>query len=354
MYRYCLSVILLFTLMSCKGQSASTANQYTDGIVVGNNIWGLTTTGSIKIFSLKDGSPVVKPFNNRSAIVAFTTDHAGNVIVADSSNTIQQIDPNTFKNKFIGKCDTTVVALINDSHNNCYALTNKGIADVVGHHTYFPNDFSQRHLRSSNGKLDRPSAYFIDKDDYIWAAFDYGEWGFDLMAFNTVTKQFKNLGYKKIAKGMSSPRSIFEGNDGIYMTTSLMHFMVLGSIVRINNFKDTVIFRTGEGSDLSDKHASFSNPEYIGAGAYNKYNNCLYFYSQNGIFKGNPKADLSKIGNWQKILQPKLMWTNGQRNAVGAQMNVSKLEFVDKEKFFFISQNDGIGLYDGNKLIMLQ
>jgi hypothetical protein len=93
--------------------------------------------------------------------------------------------------------------------------------------------------------------------------------------------------------------------------------------------------------------------EYIGPATYNKFNNSIYYYSQEGIKKGDLEKDLSKKENWKLVIKPKLQWKYGQPDAVGSPMNVLKLEILDKETLVFLSQNDGIGLFNGKELIML-
>jgi len=90
----------------------------------------------------------------------------------------------------------------------------------------------------------------------------------------------------------------------------------------------------------------------LGPSTFNPHNNSIYFYSQNGIFLGETGKDLSKSENWKKIVSPKLTWKYGQPDAVGSPMNVFKLCIVDKTKFVFLSQNNGIGFYDGQIIIM--
>jgi hypothetical protein len=70
------------------------------------------------------------------------------------------------------------------------------------------------------------------------------------------------------------------------------------------------------------------------------------FYSQQGVFRGSIKDDLSRIENWEKIIKLKLHCTKGQSNAAGSPMNVTKIQVIDRNKFFFVSKNDGIGLFD--------
>jgi hypothetical protein len=94
--------------------------------------------------------------------------------------------------------------------------------------------------------------------------------------------------------------------------------------------------------------------EYIGPATFNEYNNSIYYYSQEGIKKGNLDNDLSKKENWEIVIKPKLQWKYGQPDAVGSPMNVLKLQTLDENELIFLSQNDGIGLFNGKELIMLK
>jgi hypothetical protein len=60
--------------------------------------------------------------------------------------------------------------------------------------------------------------------------------------------------------------------------------------------------------------------------------------------------NLSKIQDWETIVKPQLHWRSGQPDAVGSPMNVLKIIPIDKTKFAILTQNDGIGFYDGNQL----
>ncbi|MNL74322.1 hypothetical protein D3C87_1999410 [compost metagenome] len=52
------------------------------------------------------------------------------------------------------------------------------------------------------------------------------------------------------------------------------------------------------------------------------------------------------------MVDPKLHWSYGQPDAIGSPMNVLKLKFITPDKLIFVSQNDGIGIYNGKTLIM--
>lgn len=92
----------------------------------------------------------------------------------------------------------------------------------------------------------------------------------------------------------------------------------------------------------------------IGPMTYNPTNKCLYFYSQFGIFKGSPTADLSDIKQWQNVLKLNLKWTAGSPNAVGPAMNVLKMEFTPNGTLLFLTEHNGLGVYDGKNLRFIQ
>ncbi len=76
-------------------------------------------------------------------------------------------------------------------------------------------------------------------------------------------------------------------------------------IVKFDNFQSSFVFKNEDNKKFPNVSTNneISHAECIGPGVYNDKDNCIYFYSQNGIFKG------------------------------------------------ILSQNDGIGIYDGKTLI---
>ncbi|MFD2569054.1 hypothetical protein ACFSUS_00320 [Spirosoma soli] len=141
-----------------------------------------------------------------------------------------------------------------------------------------------------------------------------------------------------------NPVSAFcEDQQSVYMSGGLAHMILVhGSII---TFKDGVgrMMLLSENRETPVK-AEFIDPttgkkqtqtgttwtggQMIGPSAYNPVVNCLYFYSQDGFFKGSLRTDLSDIKHWQNVLKPKLTWTGGRPNAVGPAMNVLKMQFA--------------------------
>lgn len=346
--------ICVFFFSSCKGQTNKSSNQYVDAVAVGGNLWGLTTEGKIKIFDLSSNLSLTKNTNNLQDIVAIGKDRNGNIVVADSSYRIKAVDTITFKLKTIFRCDTDVFAVVFDSHNNCYSITGDGIVDIYHHHRYIPRFSLNKSVKYLSGTIGKPYTYFIDKDDNIWMGYGHGEWGGDLYVFSTKSKKFIQLTDSFFKDGIEPVKSIFEDDKNVYISTGLMHMLLSGSIIKINDFKGENIFVSSSYTKGADgKSHRNPDPQYIGPATFNPVDGCIYFYSQNGIYKGNPNKNLSIIEHWQKVVQLKLNWINGQRDAVGSPMNVLKMQFIGKNMLMIITQNDGIGLYDGNVFALL-
>lgn len=352
---------LLFFISACNGQTQpvevkekkNSSNQYKDFAYDGDRIWGLTTEGKLALFDATNGDPISDNVKNDSAIIVLTNDKEGNIIIGDKSKAIKKYDKQTKTWRTLFKFDNNLLAITFDSKNNCYLITNKGIYDNSSS-TYFYPDSSQNHqIRHQAGWFREPT-FLTDKNDNIWVGFGYGEWGGELFIFNTKGKKFIIPQLKGFPITLNPIKSIFESSENVFVTSGLMHFSTSGSIAKFDNFHSSLVFESEEHKKFpkDSTNDEFIDGEYIGPGVYNEKDNCIYFYSQNGIFKGNPKNDLSKIDNWTKVLQPNLHWTNGQPDAVGSPMNVLKLKFVNSDKLIFVSQNDGIGIYDGKTLIM--
>lgn len=327
-----------------------------DLVTTDKHICSLNENGGLKFFDIQNGNSIEKEVSNNTDISVLTTDLENNIVIADKKNQIKRY--NLLNNSWIllSKSKNTINGIVINSKNKCYLITNKGIEDAETHKIYF----SKKSLNAQiNYKTEwgNPYCYYIDKNDRIWIGFGYGEWGGNLFVFNTLTKNFEvpDLGDFRIE--LWPIKSFFEDDSSLYLSSGLQHMMNSGIIIQFKNLKATTLLN-------SDSH--WSNPtkkditktwvdaEYIGPGTYSSYNNSIYFYSQNGIFKGNKNNDLSNIDNWEIILKPKLNWKYGQPDAVGSPMNVLKLEILNEKTIIFLSQNDGIGFYDGKELIMIK
>ncbi|MCC3158962.1 hypothetical protein LJ737_17090 [Hymenobacter sp. 15J16-1T3B] len=349
---------LLMTLTSSAGPVSinrypPASNGYRDILTVGNQVWGLTSSGAIQIIALDQPNQVD---NSRHLVAdAFSKDTHNNVILLKGTKV--SVLPN---GEDVGKREQEInrtaahsaFGILSDRQGNLFTITTAGIGAASSGKVYFPKKSpnSQINLQSTWGK---PAAYFIDSADRIWVGFGYGEWGGNVFVFDTQEKQFLAPDFGEFRIELNPIKSIFEANSTVYLTCGLHHFTASGCIVGFTNLQARFLLQSEAARDSADGKFFVKSGEYIGPGAFNASNQCLYFYSQNGIFRGPAQSDLSRLANWEKVVQPKLHWTNGQRDAVGSPMNVLKIAFTADNTLVFLSQNDGIGLFDGRALRMI-
>lgn len=238
--------------------------------------------------------------------------------------------------------------------------------------------------------------YFLDKEDNLWFSYDWGEWGGDVCFFNLKTKEFiydnyltldfdkkpsmppkeyfqelqktysdkikiveKDTIYKfpynlNISSGMKGVTYDNEGN--LFISSSGMHFFIDGGIIKISKSKIKNFYESCScnsvldqiaNTDITGKIIDRQLQEYLGPISFNKYNNKTYYYSNKGFFKlsGN-SCKMTK----EFVFKPWIYWTAGLPDAVGYQMNVIKFEFISEKEIVFLTQKDGIGYFDGEKV----
>ncbi|MCC6287892.1 MAG: hypothetical protein IT249_08405 [Chitinophagaceae bacterium] len=341
-------LLILFVLLCFSGK-AETQYKY---ILVSNNIvWALTSNGSIKLFDATNGKQIDKNIYADTDIILITKDKTENFVIANKRKQIKKYDQSKNTWEVIGHYDIEPFGIFVDSKGTCFSVTEKGIQDLTTKKFYF-NDKSLNHQIHYKEKWGKPYCSYIDKKDIIWLGFGYGEWGGNLFAFQTSNKKFLDLSLESFEIELFPIKSFFEDSSSLYISAGLDHMMTSGIIVKMNDLKAEILYNSESHWLNREKRDTMINGEYIGPSTFSPYNNSIYFYSQNGVFLGDKSKDLSKSENWTKIISPKLSWKYGQPDAVGSPMNVLKLYIVDKTKFVFLSQNNGIGFYDGQKIVM--
>lgn len=353
------ATLLLFTGLDCLSQETPAVvkkqahRQYRDMVITANEIWALTTDSLLKVFDRTSGKPVRHRYGSLPRAASLAKDHQGHIVIADLQRKVQAYDAATRVWKEIGQYKKGLPGLAFDSRNALYLITNKGIVDAESGKTYFP-DTVYNSLTSRAKEWFRQPVFLMDSQDILWIGFGYGEWGGDLSLFDTKTKKFITS-WMKSSVGIGPVKSIFEHAGHIYLSTGLNHMLTSGSIIEFTGLRSRMVFdsRTSRKRN-EDMNSPLEEGEYIGPAGIDPGSRSFYFYSQNGFFRGVAGTDLSKRENWKNLIKPQLTWSFGQPDAVGAPMNVLKLEITGRDSFIFLSQNDGIGIYDGKSLNMVR
>ena len=228
-------------------------------------------------------------------------------------------------------------------------MADAGVQELNNHKFYFPDSSLNR--QTTYKRWFREPVYFLDHEDNIWIGFGYGEWGGDLFVFNIPSRHFiiPRLGNFNIE--LNPVKSICSDGEKVFVSTGLQHREFSGSIIEFDHFLARTILASRLEMDMNNKPVE---GEYIGPATFNKADHSIYFYSQNGIFKGNPEKDLSAVGMWEKVVSPELYWSSGQPDAIGSPMNVLKMEFANEGTLVFLSQLNGVGIYDGKTITLIR
>ncbi|MEI6139992.1 MAG: hypothetical protein WCP85_12055 [Mariniphaga sp.] len=329
--------------------------KYKDILVSNNIIWALTDDGRIKIFDSTNGKQLDKNISADTDIILITKDKNGNPVITNKKKQLKKYNQSTNSWEVVGQYDAEPFGILVDSKGSYFSITANGIQDLATKEFYF-NKNSLNHQITYRDEWGKPYCFYIDKNDIIWLGFGYGEWGGNLFAFQTGNKTFLDLSLGRFEIALNPIKSFFEDSTCLYISAGLQHMMTKGIIVKVDNLKTSILLNSNSHWSVptgKDSVKTMIDGEYIGPATYNSFNNSLYFYSQNGIFRGDKAKDLSLIENWEKVVSPKLTWKYGQPDAVGSPMNVLKLCIIDKTKFVFLSQNNGISFFDGQKIVML-
>lgn len=345
-----LSVLSIF-FCSTRAQNDTDFKEF---VIMHNYIWALSTAGKIKIFDIENSCKLVnKNIAANSGITDIAKDKNGSIVIAKNNKEIKRYDEKNNSWEVIANSKSEVIGIVFTNKNVCYGIDSNGIENLSTNKFYISySDMFTNYHSDVNFNFVNPESYYIDRHDNIWVGFGHGEWGGHLCVLKTKNKKsfFKTTGLPV--------RSFFEDSNFVYSSSSLQHMGVIsGEIDRFDDFNPSPLFRSESKRDesLNDNNKiHMLDGEYIGPATFNSFNNSFYFYSQNGIYRGDKSKDLSKIESWQQVLIPYLHWKYGQPDAVGSQMNVLKITSIDKNRFLFLSQSDGIGYFDGEKLIMLK
>ncbi len=312
-----------------------------NGYVFQNDqVWAVADTNIVYHWNLKDDSVHRIVLDKKSKTICIAKDKEQNIVIGLESGQILKLMPGqTWKQ--LAFLDEPVQRICFTKANRGFAITRHGIVSVDRNENYVPAQSNNNQIHFQENSMPVPSCSYIDSQDNIWLGFAFGEWGGDLHIFSTSKREFIKTDLKALNITLSPILSVFEDkNNRIYITSGLMHFSYSGYLVQVTNFVETQTY--DKGSSRVD-----SLNEYIGPGAYNPYNNLLYYYSNKGFKIQVPVLNTLMFA---EFYNPKLSWSYGQSNAVGYQMNVQSFEFIAENKMLFLSPNNGIGYYDGSEI----
>lgn len=315
-----------------------------DFVIVHNTIWTLDKKGDLLAFDSNGAAMPAKLYLASPGISLHATN--GDSIAAHAGGKIFVISTKTLSNRVAASLPDTIPLLACDNYRCFWAAGAKGLMRVGTGQTYVP-DSTQNHYYKW---MPDPSASLLDTSGRLWLGFGMGEWGGNLHVFNTETQRFEYTDFRKSDACLAPVKSFCQVADQVYMSCGVMHFFTFGCITRFEAAHPMPVLTSSYEKNFRTR-AGEHEGEYLGPVA--STGNALYYYSQNGVFKGELGTDLSKIESWTLLFQPRLHWTSGQRDAIGSPMNVSKMAFTTDGKLVLLAPNDGVGIWDGKEFKLL-
>ncbi|AJH14663.1 hypothetical protein SAMN04488089_10726 [Myroides profundi] len=219
-----------------------------------------------------------------------------------------------------------------------YLFTDKGIEDVSTSKIYNQQKIMNTQIRMKEG-MSVPSTYFIDRSDVIWGGFNYGEWGGDIIAFDTENKSFIDLNMNEVKMELLPVVNFFEDREQVYFTSGLEHLMYSGSLIQFKDYTAKEILEVYSKSVFEDNGDDI---ELLGAGDYCHTEEAIYLSAGKNLLKGQLSVDLSKIENWQ-VLLPK---SSKQENEM-----VIRLKVLAKNKVIYLTEKGTLTYYNDGVIL---
>lgn len=354
-------------------------------IISGNQIWDLKSDGSLNVFDMNGEKPVCKVIKLEFEICRIAKNINDNIFISTKANKLLTLNRSTSTWEDITPpyFDYTKGIAIN-SAGACFQVIDEGLIDTRTGKVYTPGrELSQSEHRYIGGRFsdwnkNEGASYLMDKDDNLWFGVSYGEWGDDQYVFNTITHEFIVFGGDYILG------YIFEAGNNVYCKgigtkgKPEIQYSVYSRFEPDSSGKKLyghIIYNTANNKgheELIKKNHNLYVKDYIGLAAFNPIDKNIYFVCKFGLFKGDLAMPLTDISKWTKIkdfhlqnadIKPRLHQYSKMTENITIDMqedydvsmpyNVMKIAFTKNGKLVFISSHDGLGIFDGKRIIIL-
>jgi len=352
-------LVLLFIAIPayCDAQeSGKTGNA--DMIVKKDRLWILTLQGTLSALNINTGKIIAEPVEPNNNIVAIDTDRKGNLIISRYDRSIVMLDEATLTFKPLYTSPLPIYHVVFDQGNRGYAITSGGVTDLSTGTSYSPD--TSFFINHQIKKWLVPSEITVDANNNIWLGSDMGEWGGELFVFDTRTKKFikPEINNIKINRfpliTLYGVQAILPVNNLVYVAFDFGSKHPDGHLLRFTDRKPDSVLISNNIWPIPkvnpDGSITVWEGEYAGPAIYNDKDKSIYFYSHYGIMKGQMDKDISKADAWAQFEATK-KWT--RQRTKGWPVDVLRMAVAPNGKLYLLSQNDGIGVFDGKTFSLL-
>jgi|GEM_PF-3131111 len=358
-------------------------SRYTDVATKNNLIYSLSKTHKLVVWDMNKGDiSYIK-----KEVSCIYTNQKNEVYCVTLDGVIQK-ETTANKWKKAGAFTGTPFAVFTTTTNKIASISSKGVK--YNNKYYMPkekNRIGNGMYSFKNSKLRKPQLTYIDQKDRIWISYDFGKFC-EVFIFDTKKsafldhkslhildekktfnskedylkdyrkKQYKKYPYhvKKLGKefvykfpvelplyyGIKSITQDKSGN--YYFSEGLAYSHKKNGVFEYLTTPEKRFYSIVENSETSFKKQN----EIIGPMVYNNFNESLHYYSNYGFFKLHKTE--SGYRN-ELVIDPNiLLYTKKISHNYGSVMNVTKMRFMDKTRFVFLTKQYGFGYYDGENV----
>ncbi len=324
------------------------------------NVYALNANGQLYVWDLKTLNK--KYTSDRSVnYTSIAKDTLNKIYLGTAYGEIHSLNTNDYSTDIFLKLkkDYSVSDIFFNSKGELFLIVPYAIYDPVNDKywkdfNHQPNGMivSKRFLfffrKRTNKYFGMPQYTFIDNKDRIWMTKSFGEFGGSVQLFDTRERKELSVDIDNLNFGLLFPKSVFEDkSQNIYITSGLQHFVNSGDIFRIKNNLASKIYDSEDFRDTTNVNP-FGDGIFVGPGAFNPFDNKIYFATTDGFYRASIPIK-GKIKNPELIFKPELLWDR-EPLAIGVTMSVKRLEFTEDNRLIFLTSKNGIGIYDGKDL----
>lgn len=253
------------------------------------------------------------------------------LIVTTNNNEVWQYQKEEWKKVY--KSENIINGIVHNSKGKVFLITNKGVEVMETSKTYPKKDSLNTQVKIGS-EIVAPSTYFVDQQDLLWLGFNYGEWGGDVIVFDTAKEEYLTLTMNEVNIELLPVVSFFEVKESVYFTSGLEHLINSGSIVQFYQFSAKEIIKIQSPSIFEESELDI---DLLGAGTFSKEEEAIYVFAGRNILKGNVGDDLSDLANWEKVLNRPLGKKNKEvKQLIVLDNNRMIYQCVDKKVYSLI------------------
>ena len=339
---------------------------YRSIVVVDNKIFALNDIAKLVIWDLDKLDTIHFSHNgNYVHYTAICKDKLNQIYIGTDEGFVYKINPKDLSfSKFL-KIKYSIKAICFNSLNKIFLIVPNAVYQPVEkrHWDKFSNHAGgiivhKKKMLFFKKRIDTffllPQFTYLDNNDRWWMCSSFGEFGGEAQIFDTRNEKVYDNNFD-INNGLIFPKSIFEDTIGnIFITSGIQHLGSSGTIIKISPDRNvTEIYDSRDYKDVPSWNLPTRDDGiFVGPGTYNKNDNCIYFSTNKGFYKALLPME-GKLQNPKFLYNPILNW-NREPLAMGLQMAIRSLEFTNDNKLLFVTSNDGIGIYNGQKLTFLK